>query len=139
MICTFVSDAYPFVVLGLGPIAVGYPKDDNAHCTKEYNKKSINTAQSASREIRRTWDQARADSLWARPTSSIASTWAPPLGILEVIDASTGADDRLEHAPACLELIGVLEEDKDVLPSSEIAGHHRSSGGACSSRSHSSC
>lgn len=46
-------------------------------------------------------------------------------GVPELIDASAGADDGLEHAPACLELIGVLEENEDVLPSDEVARHRQ--------------
>jgi len=79
LIRRLVGDADQFVVLGLGPVTVGYPKDDDAHRPKEYQNQSINTAQSASREIRRTCGPGR-QSPWARPTSGGASARIPPLG-----------------------------------------------------------
>ena len=69
LIRRLVGDADQLIVLGLGPVTVGYPKDDDAHRPKEYDQNSINQHRTVSIKGDKTHLRTGPTSPWARPTS----------------------------------------------------------------------
>lgn len=119
----FVGNANQCIVLAFRSVSVRYPEDNDADRPK---MPSIN--QSALKRIVPVGTQdALADG--ANKVFGFVQYAAehqsglPFQGVPELLDASPGTNDTLKHAPTCLELIIVFEEDKDVLPTNKVAGH----------------